>query len=119
MRLRPFDAVFVRMGAADALAAGQSTFYVELSETSTMLHRATSRLAAIYFCFFIGGGFDAVSRFRSLLILDELGRGTSTTDGTAVAFAVLVRARARPWRARARALLAARCSLTRSRRSTS
>ena len=68
MRLRPFDGVYVRMGASDNLAAGQSTFFVELHETSGMLARATS---------------------RSLMLLDELGRGTNTADGTAIAHATL------------------------------
>lgn len=56
------------MGASDDLARGRSTFMVELSETSTLLRCATP---------------------RSLLILDELGRGTSTHDGLAIAHAVL------------------------------
>lgn len=64
----PCDAVFVRMGARDNLAAGQSTFFVELSETAAMLSRATE---------------------HSLVALDELGRGTSTFDGAAIAAAVL------------------------------
>ena len=61
------DAVFVRMGAKDNLAGGQSTFMVELSETAAMLRRATT---------------------NSLVALDELGRGTATADGTAIACAV-------------------------------
>jgi DNA mismatch repair protein MSH6 len=61
------DAVFVRMGAKDNLAGGQSTFMVELSETGAMLRRATT---------------------NSLVALDELGRGTATADGTAIACAV-------------------------------
>jgi DNA mismatch repair protein MSH3 len=68
LRMRPFDGVYVRMGASDNLAAGHSTFFVELHETSGMLQRATA---------------------RSLLVLDELGRGTSTADGTAIAHATL------------------------------
>jgi len=62
------DRVFTRIGASDDLAAGQSTFMVEMTEVSEILRHATS---------------------RSLLILDEIGRGTSTFDGMAIARAVL------------------------------
>ena len=61
------DAVFTRVGAMDDLAAGRSTFMVEMSEAAEILARATS---------------------RSLVILDEIGRGTSTFDGVAIAWAV-------------------------------
>ncbi|MBR6353298.1 MAG: DNA mismatch repair protein MutS [Oscillospiraceae bacterium] len=62
------DRVFTRIGASDDLASGQSTFMVEMSETAAILREATA---------------------ASLLILDEIGRGTSTFDGMAIARAVL------------------------------
>ena len=67
-RIGIVDKLFTRVGASDDLASGQSTFMVEMSEVANILQNATE---------------------RSLLILDEIGRGTSTFDGLSIAWAVL------------------------------
>jgi len=67
MKLGPVERIFTRIGAGDDLASGQSTFYLEMSEAANIMRRSTQ---------------------RSLLLIDEVGRGTGTLDGLSIAQAI-------------------------------
>ena len=83
-RVGVVDRIFTRIGAQDEISAGQSTFMVEMVETANILHHATN---------------------KSLLVLDEIGRGTSTYDGISIAWAVVEHIHNHP-RLRAKTLFA-------------